>query len=112
MQNVWLSKLFQVSAGFLKSFGSAMTRKPSYMDSCSIVVTGGKIVPRNFQLEATLALLSGIDSLVDVGTGYGKTLCLILPSILFPDQISLVISPLKHLQALQLLEFEKYQVTA
>ncbi|KAF8991015.1 hypothetical protein BDQ17DRAFT_1255294, partial [Cyathus striatus] len=59
------------------------------------IVSDGRIVPKEFQLKATLALLAGNDSLVDVGTGYGKTLCLILPPLLFPDEISLIISPLK-----------------
>ncbi|KAF8996612.1 hypothetical protein BDQ17DRAFT_1249526 [Cyathus striatus] len=76
------------------------------------VASDGKIVPREFQMKATLSLLAGDDSLVDVGTGYGKTFCMILPSLLFPHEISLVISPLKHLQALQLLEFEKYHIAA
>ena len=33
-----------------------------------------KIVPKEFQLTATIALISGQDCLVDVGIGYGKTL--------------------------------------
>ncbi|KAF8985491.1 P-loop containing nucleoside triphosphate hydrolase protein, partial [Cyathus striatus] len=76
------------------------------------VVSSGRIAPREFQMRATLALLRGWDSLVDVGTGYGKTLCLILPSLLFPHEISIVISPLKRLQAVQVLEFHKYQISA
>ena len=37
-------------------------------------VSGKKIVPNEFQLTATISLMSGQDTLVDVGTGYGKTL--------------------------------------
>ena len=37
---------------------------------------GKKIVPNKFQLTTTISLMymSGQDTLVDVGTGYGKTL--------------------------------------
>jgi ATP-dependent helicase YprA (DUF1998 family) len=41
--------------------------------------SGKKMVPREFQLTATIALMSGQDCLVDVGTGYGKTFCMIIP---------------------------------
>jgi len=41
--------------------------------------SGKKIVPTEFQLTSTIALMSGEDALVDVGTGYGKTLCMIIP---------------------------------
>ena len=36
--------------------------------------SGKKIVPNEFQLTAAISLISGQDTLVDVGTGYGKTL--------------------------------------
>jgi ATP-dependent helicase YprA (DUF1998 family) len=64
-------------------------------------VTNGKKLPRQFQLEATLALLAGKDSLIHAATGSGKTLCMVLPALLEPTAVSLVISPLKRLQALQ-----------
>jgi ATP-dependent helicase YprA (DUF1998 family) len=68
--------------------------------------SGKKIVPNEFQLTATISLISGQDTLVDVGTGYGKTLCMIIPCLLdSPGSISIVISPLKRLQAVQVLEF-------
>jgi len=52
-----------------------------------------KIVPREFQLEATIAIMSGKDALIDVGTGYGKTLCMIIPCLLdSPGSISILIS--------------------
>ena len=65
------------------------------------MVTNGKKIPREFQLEAVLALLSGRDSLIDAGTGSGKTLCMVLPALLDPKAVSLVVSPLKRLQILQ-----------
>ncbi|KAF8149643.1 hypothetical protein BJ912DRAFT_869966 [Pholiota molesta] len=63
--------------------------------------TSGRLVPREFQLQATIALFSGLDCLVDVGTGYGKTLCMILPCLLCPENIYIIVSPLKRLQAVQ-----------
>ena len=35
-------------------------------------VSGNKIVPNEFQLKATIAMMSGEDLLIDVGTGRGK----------------------------------------
>jgi ATP-dependent helicase YprA (DUF1998 family) len=73
--------------------------------------SGKKIVPNEFQLTATISVMSGQDTLVDVGTGYGKTLCMIIPCLLdSPGSISIVISPLKRLQAVQVLEFEHYGI--
>jgi ATP-dependent helicase YprA (DUF1998 family) len=73
--------------------------------------SGKKIVPNEFQLTATISLMSGQDTLVDVGTGYGKTLCMIMPCLLdSPGLISIVISPLKRLQAVQVLEFERHGI--
>jgi hypothetical protein len=75
------------------------------------VTSGKRIVPNEFQLTATISLISGQDTLVDVGTGYGKTLCMIIPCLLdSPGLISIVISPLKRLQAVQVLEFERYGI--
>ena len=71
--------------------------------------SGKVIVPNEFQLKATIATMSGQDSLIDVGTGYGKTLCMITPCLLDPGSISIV-SPLKCLQAVHVLEFERYGV--
>ena len=72
--------------------------------------SGKVIVPNEFQLKATIATMSGQDSLLDVGTGYGKTLCMITPCLLDPGSISIVVSPLKRLQAVHVLEFECYGV--
>jgi superfamily II DNA helicase RecQ len=67
--------------------------------------SGEKLVPTEFQVRATIAVVSGQDALIDVGTGYGKT-CLLDA----PGTISIVISPLKRLQAVQVLEFERYGI--
>jgi ATP-dependent helicase YprA (DUF1998 family) len=66
------------------------------------MVTNGEKIPWEFQLKAVLMLLAGNDCLIDAGTGSGKTLCMILPALLDPTAVSLVVSPLKQLQVLQL----------
>ncbi|KIK01227.1 hypothetical protein K443DRAFT_132396 [Laccaria amethystina LaAM-08-1] len=67
------------------------------MQACLLIwaVTDFKLVPWEFQLEATIVIMTGKDSLVDVGTGYGKTLCLIMPCLLDPENLSVIFSPLK-----------------
>ncbi|KAJ2930420.1 hypothetical protein H1R20_g6675, partial [Candolleomyces eurysporus] len=70
------------------------------------------LIPYEFQLTASLATIKGQDSLVDVGTGYGKTWCMILPALYRPSRISLVVSPLKRLQVVQVGTFEKYGIRA
>ncbi|KAI9442063.1 P-loop containing nucleoside triphosphate hydrolase protein [Lactarius psammicola] len=56
--------------------------------------------------------MSGQDSLIDVGTGAGKTLCMVLPCLLVPDTMAIVFSPLKRLQAVQVLVFSCFQIKA
>ncbi|KAF8995196.1 P-loop containing nucleoside triphosphate hydrolase protein [Cyathus striatus] len=77
-----------------------------------LVASNFEKVPREFQLEATMALCTMKDALVDVGTGYGKTFCMIIPALLFPHHVTLVISPLKKLQEMQVLEFQAYGILA
>ncbi|KAG2144383.1 P-loop containing nucleoside triphosphate hydrolase protein [Suillus bovinus] len=74
------------------------------------VLTATTIVPRQFQLEAVLATLNGQDTIITAGTGSGKTLCIIIPILLCPGTISMTISPLKSLQATQVLESTKYGI--
>ena len=76
------------------------------------IVTQYRYVPQPFQLQATIALMSGSDTLIDVGTGYGKTLCMILPSLLYPNELQVVFSPLKRLQIVQVTEFLSYGLNA
>ncbi|KAJ7122649.1 hypothetical protein C8R43DRAFT_899682 [Mycena crocata] len=61
----------------------------------------GRMIPRQYQLESTDAFSKGLDSLVDSGTGSGKTLCQILPNLLWPTTTSMTVSPLKRLQIFQ-----------
>ncbi|KAF8225112.1 P-loop containing nucleoside triphosphate hydrolase protein [Tricholoma matsutake] len=67
-------------------------------------VAGGTQVPRELQLRACLATYHAHDSLIDAGTGSGKTLPIAL-NLLLDDprlkKICLTISPLKRLQVTQ-----------
>ena len=55
----------------------------------------------SFQLQSSLTTLNGRDTIITAGTGSGKTLvCLLIPHLLWPKSISIMISPLKHLQAM------------
>ncbi|KAJ7434401.1 P-loop containing nucleoside triphosphate hydrolase protein [Mycena latifolia] len=74
------------------------------------VASNGRLVPRQYQLESNNALAHGLDCVVDSGTGSGKTLCQIIPNLLFPNTTSITISPLKRLQILQAAEFEKWGI--
>jgi ATP-dependent helicase YprA (DUF1998 family) len=68
--------------------------------ACLIVhhLTSCTIVPRIFQLQASLATLNGKDTIVTAGTGSGKTLCQLIPMLLRPNTLSMTISPLRRLQ--------------
>ncbi|EIW73765.1 hypothetical protein CONPUDRAFT_160742 [Coniophora puteana RWD-64-598 SS2] len=71
----------------------------------------GTKTPREFQLQSTVATLSGQNVVVRAGTGYGKTMAMILP-LLLGDQskIAITISPLKLLQKNHVHEFEQYGI--
>lgn len=65
-------------------------------------ITNGTKVPRIMQLQSALAVVaSRKDSLVDSTTGSGKTIAMVLVSLLNPASVTLVISPLKRLQVNQ-----------
>jgi ATP-dependent helicase YprA (DUF1998 family) len=53
--------------------------KVNALQSClSIwIVTKGSVIPRVFQVQALVAMLSQRDSVIIAGTGTGKTLCFI-----------------------------------
>jgi ATP-dependent DNA helicase RecQ len=61
----------------------------------------GLKTPWSLQLLCILVLKKGKDIIVCTGTGYEKTLAMILPMLLTPGKIGVVISPLKLLQVLQ-----------
>jgi len=58
--------------------------------------TGRKPYP--WQLDCAEALVLGIDCIVLAGTGFGKTLPFTIPSLLHPNKITIVISPLNVLE--------------
>ena len=91
-------------------FGLAMMKNKYCLQNCLLlwIVSFSRLVPWGFQLRVIISTMSGQDSLVDVGTGNDKTLCMIIPCLLSPKTISIIISPLKRLQAVQVLEFERY----
>ena len=96
-------------------FGLAMTKNKLNtvfkVVSCSgLCLSQNYPTKKKFQLRAIISTMSGQDSLVDVGTGNGKTLCMIIPCLLSQKTISIIISLLKRLQAVQGLEFERYHV--
>jgi superfamily II DNA helicase RecQ len=53
-----------------------------------------------------------MNSLINVGTGQGKTLCGILPHLLLPDSVSVIVSPLKRLMVSQVKEYEDWGIHA
>ncbi|KAJ7285331.1 P-loop containing nucleoside triphosphate hydrolase protein [Mycena rebaudengoi] len=83
-------------------------RKIIALKACLIahIASGYRLVPREYQLQATIGLEDGRDVLIDSGTGSGKTLCLVLPNLLYPQTTSMTMSPLKRLQILQAAELE------
>jgi ATP-dependent DNA helicase RecQ len=65
----------------------------------------GLKTPRSLQLQCLLALKDGKDVVVRAGTGYGKTIAMILPILLTPGKIAVIVSPLKLLQTSQVCPF-------
>ncbi|KAJ7201842.1 hypothetical protein GGX14DRAFT_327680, partial [Mycena pura] len=100
-----LLKLESLAAEFLP----AETLPRAYLDSlddatrsialraCLLVhlTSRCRFIPRQYQLEANDALENRQDGIVDLGTGSGKTLCLIIPNLLHPTTTSMTVSPLK-----------------
>ncbi|EIW74098.1 P-loop containing nucleoside triphosphate hydrolase protein [Coniophora puteana RWD-64-598 SS2] len=71
--------------------------------------TKGKGQLREFQLRSTLKTLAGENVVIRAGTGYGKTMTMILPLLLNtqPSKIALTISPMKLLQKNHVEEFNQ-----
>ncbi|KAF9473221.1 P-loop containing nucleoside triphosphate hydrolase protein [Pholiota conissans] len=67
---------------------------------------------REWQVDVTEALLLGLDCLVIVGTGGGKTMPFMMPLMLDPMSKSIILSPLKILQLDQTSRFRKMGITA
>jgi ATP-dependent helicase YprA (DUF1998 family) len=89
------------SPAFMESLSPSETTDT--LLACLLVWTlsGGTEVPREFQITASLAAISGKDSVVKAGTGSGKTLAMVIPMLLRPCSMAIVVSPLKRLQSSQ-----------
>ncbi|KAJ7199759.1 P-loop containing nucleoside triphosphate hydrolase protein [Mycena pura] len=74
------------------------------------IASNKRMIPRQYQLEASNATAHGLDCTIDSGTGSGKTLCQIILNLLYPNTTSITISPLKRLQILQAAEFERWGI--
>ncbi|KAJ7805721.1 P-loop containing nucleoside triphosphate hydrolase protein [Mycena olivaceomarginata] len=74
------------------------------------IASNKRMIPRQYQLEASNATAHGLDCTVDSGTGSGKTLCQIILNLLYLNTTSITISPLKRLQILQATEFERWGI--
>ncbi|KAJ3501241.1 hypothetical protein NLJ89_g9430 [Agrocybe chaxingu] len=68
--------------------------------------------PYEWQLDMSEAVLLGLDTIVIAGTGSGKTLPFVMPSMLDKKKKAIVISPLKTLEEDQAKRFMKLQVPA
>lgn len=80
--------------------------------ACLLVfsITDGQVIPRQFQLEAGLAVYYGKNTIVNSGTGSGKTLSMAIPLLMNPEAVGIIISPLKRLQSTQGREFERFML--
>jgi hypothetical protein len=98
------------SAVVLDSFSNAI--KADLLRACLLIffLSLGKMVPRHFQLEAIAHTLTGQDGLVTAATGSGKTLIMAALSLLRPNDKTVLIVPLKRLQASQNDAFTRFNI--
>jgi len=85
----------QPSDYFLGSLDN--TERHTVFLACTLVflLSHGKVVPWEFQLEAVLGALSSHDGIIASGTGSGKTLIMIMLLLLRPAELCVLIVPLK-----------------
>ena|ERR1700683_16288 len=91
----------QPSAKFIHSLTTIEQEEVLRACLMIFILSNGKMVPQQPQLVGALATLASHDSKVILGTGSGKTLIMVLPHLLWLDHVSIVVSPLKHLQVTQ-----------
>ena len=87
----------------------------SYLDAlraCLLVfsVTDRRTVPRPFQLSAGLAAYRRTCTIVNAGTGSGKTLSMAIPLLMDPEAVAIIVSPLKRLQVTQAEELKRFLI--
>ncbi|KIJ15178.1 hypothetical protein PAXINDRAFT_12087 [Paxillus involutus ATCC 200175] len=70
------------------------------------------LVPYDWQLNVTEALMLGLDCSVIVGTGAGKTMPFVMPLFAQPNKHVLIISPLNTLEEDQAQRFRKMGLSA
>lgn len=58
----------------------------------------GQKTPREMQLRATIAIMNGNDLVARAGTGYGKTMAMIILALLNRDFVTITISPHRLIQ--------------
>ena len=73
-------------------------------------VSNGQVVPQKFQLETGLAAYQGKNTIVNAGTGSGKTLSMAIPLLMDPDAVAIIISLLKCSQSTQARELEQFLI--
>ena len=99
------------SDAFLDSLSSE--RASTVKRACFITFALARnIILKEWQLEGTLDILAGHDTILNASTGSGKTMLIILPMLLRPGSISITISPLKRLMASQAEELGRFGLRA
>ncbi|KAJ7498333.1 P-loop containing nucleoside triphosphate hydrolase protein [Mycena galericulata] len=75
--------------------------------------SNGTKTPRELQIRAAIAIRQGKDLVVRSGTGTGKTIAMILPLLMMPnDAIAITILPLRLIQDNHVSEFSKYGISS
>ncbi|RXW12964.1 hypothetical protein EST38_g12890 [Candolleomyces aberdarensis] len=107
----------KMPADFLDTLGDDVTEEPFCLRLCLLVWIASEQtqVPKGLQLKAALAFLHQKDSLLCAGTGFGKTMMIVMAVLMNkPEDESVVIaiSPLKRLQTSQRDSFLRYGIEA
>jgi hypothetical protein len=80
--------------------------------ACLLVssVSNCSVIPRKFQLEAGLAAYRGRSTIINAGTGSGKTLSMVIPLLMDQTAVTIIISPLKRLHSTQAKALEQFGI--
>ncbi|CAE7190366.1 unnamed protein product [Rhizoctonia solani] len=74
--------------------------------------TNGKKNPHDWQLKIALEMLAEHDTLTIAGTGFGKTLPLVMPAFVVEKAIIWILAPLNYIQEQQVKDFESMVLSA